>query len=58
MIDSTLDWSTLPLTVVPPLIRHHLPQGTDGFEQSRQIVLVIDGTLLQARISRISPSRA
>ena len=58
MIDSTIEWSTLPLTVVPPLIRHHLPPGTDGFKQLRQIVLVIDGTLLQVRISRISPSRA
>ena len=31
MIDSTIEWSTLPLTVVPTLIPHHLPPGTDGF---------------------------
>jgi hypothetical protein len=30
MIDSTIERSTLPLTVVPPLIRHHLPPGTMG----------------------------
>ena len=35
MIDSTIEWSTLPLTVVPPLIRHHLPPATDGFKQLR-----------------------
>jgi hypothetical protein len=26
---------TLPLTVVPPLIRHHLLPRTDGFKQLR-----------------------
>jgi hypothetical protein len=31
MIASTSEWSTLPLTVVPPPFRHHLPLGTDGF---------------------------
>ena len=31
MIASTIEWSTLPLTVVPPLSRHHPPPGTDGF---------------------------
>ena len=30
MIDSTIEWSTLPLTEVPTLIRHHPPPGTDG----------------------------
>jgi hypothetical protein len=35
MIDSTIEWSTLPLTVVPPLIRHQLPPGADGFKQLR-----------------------
>jgi hypothetical protein len=31
MIDSTIEWSTLPPTVVPRLFRHHLPPGTDAF---------------------------
>ena len=53
---STIEWSALPFTVVPPLIRHHLPPGTDVVRTVALNRAVIDGTLVQARIWRISPS--
>jgi hypothetical protein len=49
MIDPTIEWSTLPLTVVPPLIPHHLLPGTDGFKRH-----VSKSRLVHAR-GRVTP---